>query len=93
MPSVPSVGVSYCSHVRWSFEYLCVGAAVMLHALYIVYYVYCPVSFNEVYLLFCLGTAQCFCIRVCFGCIKTPIVYYCACIQILYTSMTDVVDR
>ncbi|CDQ90702.1 unnamed protein product [Oncorhynchus mykiss] len=28
------------------------------------------------------------CIRVCFGCIKTPVMYSCACLQIRYTSVT-----
>ena len=46
---VPSVFVGYCSHVRWWCEYLCIGAAVFLCAIHIVYYGYRLVSFNKVY--------------------------------------------
>ena len=73
VPSVPSVFVGYCSCVRWSCEYLCVGAAIILHDLYTVYYGYCPVSFNKVYprsFIWCFVYVCC--MRVCFGCIKNP---------------------
>ena len=74
--------VDYCSHVRWWCEYLCVGAAVMLCAIYIVCYGYCPVSVNEVYpRSFVWVQHSVFVYVFVLGVLKSPIVYSCACLQ------------
>ena len=80
--SVPSVFVGYCSHVCWWCEYLYVGAAVMLRAIYIVYYGYRPMAFNEVYPhSFVWVQPSVFVYMFVMGVLKTPIVYSCVCLQ------------
>ena len=74
--------VDYCSRVHWWCEYLCVGAAVMLRAIYIVYYGNRPVAFNRVYpRSFVWVQPSVFVYVFVLGVLKTPIGYSCTCLH------------
>ena len=87
-PLIPHWAAHYCSHVRWSYEYLCVVSACAACFVLYVLRISFPVILRGLPSLFCLGTSQCFVYVFVLGVFKTQMTYSCTCLQILYTSVT-----